>query len=103
MKTRVIQIGLSWGRPRRWARLPRTSITAFGNNAPEIEADALARTRDRFAPDAVLAIDREFGMTLVTAADTRLIKEEAETRAEDQEVRTLYAGITVRQVGVKPA
>jgi hypothetical protein len=97
---RTITIG--WGtvtRQRSRFTGRSTTIAAYGNNAPEIEADALLRTADRFAPDAVLEVKPVYTITSLGEYGDTLAQEEAETRLPGvEEPRRYYASVSVREV-----
>jgi hypothetical protein len=103
-----ITISISWGERARSGRRGwgwsccrpygrRTSVQAFGDSAPELEADALARARDRFGPEAELEVQPDYHIYPVNVY-LSMETQELDTRPEGAEPRRLYATIYVVQV-----
>lgn len=85
---------ISWGKATSGGltRLTgrQTPITGYGNSAPEIEADALLRARDRFAPGAKLEVDSMYSINPIQGVDRMIVDEEAATRLPGNPEPRLY-------------
>ena len=91
---------ISWGRNTStgYTRVTgrQTAIVGYGRNAPEIEADAIFRARDRFAPGAELEVETTYQIQPIQGVDRMISEEEKTTRLPgDPEPRLYYATLRV--------